>query len=176
MNLDFESVKEAKSNYPTRLDPSIHDVEIAGIKDVKPEEPTRSPYMEWSFVNDNGEHKERFYMSEAAGPISLSKMKHLCMQMITEKELNKVSNTSDLERLLTGQKVRIKLSGEEISGEKSNFIKAKFSWPPFAENIKVDKEKSTLKFNERTDVKLLESVTEATTSSNSTGSDDDLPF
>lgn len=175
MDLSFENVKESKSNFPTRLAPGKHDTEIAGIKDTKPDDPNRSPYIEWCFLNDDGEHRERFYMSEAAAPISLGKMKHLALQCVTEKQLNKCANTSDMERLLTGKKVRIKLCGEEIQGEKSNFIKSKFGWPPFAEKISIAEEKSTLKFNESVDVKRLEAITEATTSNN-TGGDDDLPF
>lgn len=175
MDLSFENVKEAKSNFPTRLAPGLHDVEISGIKDTKPDDPNRSPFIEWTLLNDDGEHKERFYMSEAAAPISLSKMKHIALQCVTEKQLNKCSNTSDMERVLTGKKVRIKLCGEEIQGEKSNFIKSKFGWPPFAEKITIDESKSTLKFNETIDVKRLESFAEATTN-NGSGGDDDLPF
>lgn len=177
MEYDFENTEESTSNFPTRLDPGILEVEVSGIKDVIPDDPNKSPYVQWSFVNDEGEHEERLYTSEAAVKHTMSKMKHLSLQMISNEDLNAVKNTSGLERALQGKKVRIKLSGEEVQGQNGAFIKARLGWPPCAENVGVDIKDSKLKFSESKDVKMLTNKPSTAPLENQTSeAKDDLPF
>jgi len=132
MEVNFKEIDENISDFPKRLAPGIHEVTVIDMTSFNPNEEKegekgKSPYDAIKFVNEDGEHEERFYTSEKAVEISKSRLKHLALAMISEDDLNKVEDTKDLNGLLQDKKVRIKLSGREIAGNFGNFIVSELS-------------------------------------------------
>lgn len=163
MKINFKEVEENISDFPNRLAPGIHEVTVADMtffnpNEEKEEEKGKSPYDAIKFVNEKGEHEERFYTSEKAAEISKRRLKHLALAMISEDDLNNVEDTKDLKSLLLDKKVRIKLSGREIAGNFGNFIVSELSWAPFAESISIPTAESALTFNEDTDIRRANAV------------------
>lgn len=185
MKINFKEVKETTSTFGDFLTPGIYEVTISSYEEWKPDEnkeedkksdgSLKSPYAAVKFVCEDGESEVRFYFSEKAKDFSLPKLKHLALAITNEEELNKIESTIDLKSILENEKVRIKLSGEEVSGKERNFIKVLLQWVPFAESINIPKEKSKLVFNETKDIKYLP----VEKSEKLNGGDDDenkLPF
>lgn len=166
MKTNFKDVKESTSNFPDRLGPGIHEVTVSNYleyepdpdkpEDKKQDGTVKTPYIEIKFVNEDGEHEQRFYTSEKALDITLGKLKHLSLAMVSEEELLKIKESKDLKGLLQDKKVRIKLCGEELDGKSGPFIMSKIQWTPFAENIDIPRDKSKLRFDEKKDIKYAE--------------------
>ncbi len=117
MNLDFNKsaeVKQQNSNSVSKLKPGTHDnVFITGLIAVEPA-PGKSPYLEATFVAEDGsgQHKEKFYMSEAAAPYSLAKIKELIVA--TGAQTPTVTDVNTVSSILEGKKIALRLYGEEV--------------------------------------------------------------
>ena len=110
MELNFDKVQE--SNYPDWLDLGIHEVELTGVESN--EDNPDKPYLTVVFVGKDGQHKEKFYMSEKAMPISNKKLYHIADACdITKEALKECPDSDALNNLFVNHKMKIKISGEE---------------------------------------------------------------
>lgn len=192
--ISTKGVAEGKSQFPSRLEPGIHDVKvvsvIGGVSTLK-----KTPYVEITFENAYGNHRETFYFAKTgkSQEISLEKIKHLATKMITEDELNAISAAdvneyaAKLNVALVNKNVRIKLSGEEEWSTKNGkmFVKRQFNFYPWAESAAVPFGQTKLKFNKNNlgDYKPLKSAAEASAepglgldSPSAPQGSEDLPF
>ena len=177
--ISTNGVPEGKSQFPQRLDMGLHEVKIASITHGLSSK-NQTPYVEITFENAAGFHKETFYMKE--GPsmeISLERLKHLGTKLISEKEMDAISGNTVAEyaealgRALVNKMIRIKLSGKEQYNAKTQkvYTEKHLGYYPFAEAI--DASPKVLKFNANNsgDFKPLPKSATANVSP-----DDDLPF
>lgn len=189
--ISTKSVQEGKSQFPQRLDPGIHMVQIvditSGVSAAK-----KTPYIEFTFENAYGNHRETFYMKEGDSmKISLEKIKHLATKIVTEAELDAVAGNTvtdyaaGLAKLLKGTLVRIKLVGKEQynAAKQKTYVERSFGFYPFAENSSVPDAQTMLKYNpnNKSDYKPLASASGASTDpmgfdAVTTDVADDMPF
>jgi hypothetical protein len=174
MNLDFSKtaeVKQQNSNTVVKLKPGVHDnVFVTGVVYFTPE--GKSPYMEVTFVKEDGsgQHKEKLYMSEGAMPYSLSKIKDLLIA--TKQEVPTAPTVEMINTILTGKKVALRLYGEEVmivnDGAPKAVIVSKLAPTPFCAPCG---ETSSLSYDESRAIKKL-----APTVTKTDSASDDLPF
>jgi len=133
MNLNFNEAVEQKEGGAVTLRPGSHDnVFITGFESNEPS--GKSPYIEITMVAEDGsgQHKGKLYMSQAAAPYSLAKIKSL--MTASNVSVPDAADSSAVGQALIGKKVAIRLYGEEIKLEKENnkiIIKSQFSNFPF---------------------------------------------
>ncbi len=185
--ISTKDVAEGKSQFPSRLEPGIHDVKIqsiiGGVSTLK-----KTPYVEITFENAYGNHRETFYFAKTgkSQEISLEKIKHLATKVISEDELNAISAAdvneyaAKLNVALVNKSVRIKLSGEEEINTKTQktFVNRKFNFYPWAESTAVPLAQTKLKFNKDNvgDYKPLSKASAASAVPGADGDVSDLPF
>lgn len=188
--ISTQNVQEGKSQFPQRLEPGVHKVQIV---DILPGQSAQkgTPYIEFTFENAYGNHRETFYMKEGDSmKISLEKIKHLATKIVSEAELDAVSGNTvseyamNLAKILKGKEVRIKLSGKEQMNTKTYkvYVERSFGFYPFAESASVPDASTMLKYNpmNKSDFKPLKTVTDASDSpmdfASATSTPEDLPF
>ncbi len=168
MNLNFNETAETKSgDFVSKLRPGTYDdIFITGFETFEPT--GKSPYIEVTLVAENGsgQHKEKLYMSDAARPYSLAKIKELLEA--TYNETGTITDTGSVANALIGKKIALRLWGEEVElSDGKVVIVAHVSAKPFCAPVgKV----GTLPYDALKAIKKLPAkVAPATT-------DNDLPF
>ncbi len=184
VSFNLNSVEEAKSNFDDPLEPKTYNFIIRSIEYKVPEEKdgkVPSPYAAIHLETKAGKHEERLYMSEAAAPSSLSRFKHFVRAALNyDAQLeDQVIDFNTANKILTGKKVKIRLSGEESMGKNGVFMRVSFGWPPFAESMEVGAEQSKLKAVKIKRLPAGAATAPATPSTGVPGGSevlDDLPF
>ena len=184
LTFDFTQVEEAKSSFTQKLTPGLHAVKITAIEEVTPEDTTKSPYVSVTMENKDGQHEQRFFMSEGARPHSLSKLKHLFIAALgSETEVSKLTSLEVIQRVVVGKSLWVKLSGEEKvkSDGSGTYVRTQITWAPFAEKYVQGQQPTTLKFSEKYDISRLAVVpgtmSESTLSTETSApKSEDLPF
>lgn len=169
----FKETEDPKGFESKFIEPGIHTVTVKEVKGVS----EGTPYIQITFEKEGKTADIRFYMTDAAAEKSMQKLKHLANKIIKNADLeNIVGNVEDLgfglNKKLSGKKVRVKFSGEEVVGKvgedgkkKPNWFKSVIGLPAFAEAVingaeyaAVPEEMSKLKFdpNNKYDMKRLE--------------------
>jgi len=173
MSIDFTDVPEATNEGASNgLSFGVHDTTMTGT--LFGESAKGTPFVEITFVNEGGEHLERFYTTKNALP----RLKYLLIKAGIEKEaLDKEIEEKQLEAMITGKKVRIRVGGREFKGKDGNVKIAKeLSFAGFAEPISVPKNESKLIYDESVHVKRLAPTEKEYDSLDLDAKDDDLPF
>lgn len=143
----IENVSTSSSKF---IRPGIEDnVVIHRIEAVTPE--GRAPYLNLTFYKAAYTPEDgitvRLYMTETSQEKSLVKLKHLATTDELVKGLidaDKASQTlkefaENVDKVLSGHKLRVKFSGEEFTGRDGNpRQKATLGLPPFAESMSVN--------------------------------------
>lgn len=142
MNLNFKEV-EAPVAYKQGLGLGVHEVAISGVVFDKEKNDKQTPYANIGFVNDEGDFEDKFHLT----PKALSKLKHLMTEAgVSADLLNNESVTTDqVAAVLTGKKVRIRISGKEYPKQDGSVGTAReLGFAGFAESLSVTKADSKL--------------------------------
>lgn len=172
MELDFNKVPEKTNDKPDYLKYGIHDVTISGLIEQHPD--GKTPYIECTILNDLGQHTEYMHISQAAMPYTMEKLQKISLAAgIAKDQISACKKVEQLDKLIAGKKVRIKLAGEEVEGQNGRFVKTKFAFGKFVVPVGT----GGLKFTENSkgekgDIKWLDG--DATIKAK--GTKDDLPF
>jgi hypothetical protein len=173
---EVETPKEAKKSTKVKGF-SIKNCTITGVIAGKTQ--TGNDLIEVGFVTSDGlEHTERMSLSGGAVKYTLQKLSTLASKIVAAEEVSKDMSVEQLNRLLTGKKVRIKFSAEEYVGTDGNtYTKAVIGLFGFCESIDVPMEETKLVLDKdsKWDYKRLPSSSTAGTST-SKSNVDDLPF
>lgn len=115
------------------------------IKSVKANS-DKTPYIAIEMFTDEGgadtSREFRFYFTEKAAPVSMSKLKHIATKVVTEAEFEAIvaNDVHDLARqlsdLIRGGKLRMKFTAEQYENNNGE-VKDRplIGLPPFAEAI-----------------------------------------
>lgn len=171
MELNFEKI--AQNEYPDYLDLGVHKVQLTGIESN--EDNPDKPFLKIGFVNKEGEHQERFYMSEKAIPISNKKILQIANACdVPEEKVKECTTSEDLNNLLVNHELKIKISGEEYensNGEKKirkGLLAWKFCCKPDEDTLHFIHNK----MGDSGDIKYIKQPEK----SSSEKSNDDVPF
>jgi hypothetical protein len=165
------------------IKPGIHEnVKIEAIT-APPVEDGKSPYIQFKFVDLEGKAAEiNFYMSDAAMPMSLRKIKHIATKLVEESVIDGVEAPSipayakAISPLLCNKMLRVKFVGKEIQGKegKQNWFKAALGLPAFAESMGTTPTKLVFTETSQWDMERLPVIPEAPVGVDA--SSPDLPF
>ncbi len=177
-NFTTKGVNETGGKFITY---GIKDVKVVGIESKEAVDgSTPSIFINFQELNTEKTVSVRFPMSEKAAPYSLRKIKHLATKIVTENDVDAITESTvtgyanALSKLILNASVRIKFSAEEIDGVKNgknNWFKSVINFPPFAEVISTNP--TQLIFEQSKDIKRLPAVS-ATPNGQAVTSD--LPF
>jgi len=150
LKINFKGVENTTKG--TRLPFGINEVTITGIEFSK-EDWEGTPYVAVTFVNDEGELTEKFYLSTAALP----RLKHLLVALEADESIISGEVTEkQLETITTGKKVRIKVTGREYKNSEGLVkVARQLDFSGFAEPVTVSKEDSKLRFSKDRFIKTL---------------------
>jgi hypothetical protein len=114
---------------------TIQEVMITGVVDSVAK--SGGSQIEVGFINDAGEeHTERMSLSGGAKKYTMIKLKHMMTKVSNEDTVNQVKNTDDINKILSGKRMRIKFTAEEFMDKNNNIrTKASIGLPSFAESI-----------------------------------------
>lgn len=135
LEVDFTGVEEATSSkFPDRLTPGVYDlITISGLELGTGTGDKKTPYAEFSFIADAGEHKDKFYLTVKALP----RLKHMLLACGVSNEVLSARMSADqLKAVSIGKHFRGRLNGREYinkKGEKA--IASEFGFSGFAEPV-----------------------------------------
>lgn len=184
MQLDLNV--QLENQFEEKLTPGIH---VVDINNVEEKESGGKDYIEVEFVNTNGKHTERLYVTDNAKDYTMYKLQQICLASgYSMDQIAMIKNMKQLGKALTGKKIALKLSGQEKEftkdGSTSRFIIAYVGLGKFCTSIEA-KDSLVFKTNnrgEKGDIKYLPDspkqtevkTTEAAKASSD--NEDDLPF
>lgn len=170
MSLDFTQVKveEQKENqFPTvkRLKPGIHEnVTVTGVNESLT--PRGKKQITIDFLGEDNESifTANSSMEGGAVPYTLSKLKQILVQAVTEEEADKITSVEQMNQAITGKKFRLKVAGEEFVNQQSTIsVKPVLPLKYFVESAALPKSDSRLRFNEVKDIKKALQATDGFT-------------
>lgn len=170
MKINLTDVPEQQ--FPTRLGPGLHDVEITGL--VESDLGEEKEYLQFSVVNPQGEYGERFYLNDKAYKWSMGKLRELALSCgASEDEVDKFVTVDALGKFITGKKIRIKLKGEEYVGQDGQIrVGSKLPLMKFSEPLT----SNGLSFNaERDIVRLPKEQIPSEVPASTSKDDEDMP-
>lgn len=155
--------------YSKFLHAGINDVEIEGFEEKATQSGT--PYIEITMSNleKTSEFKDKFWSNTDVKPgkeksafdYSMMRIRHLAEAVLTNDQLKSISGnsiseiTSNLNRMLVGKKLRVKIGGEEFNGSDGVKVGLRLPFLGFAESLSVPEASSSLTFSEARDIKRL---------------------
>ncbi len=179
-NFTTKGVNETGSKF---ISYGVRDVKIIAIESKEVvDNSTPSIFISFQELGTEKTVSVRFPFSDKAAQYSLRKIKHLATKIVTEAEVDAITESTvtgyanALSKLILNKSVRIKFSGEEIDGVKNgknNWYKSVINFPPFAEIIETNP--TQLSFDAVKDLKKLP-VTNGSPSIGVTQPADKLPF
>jgi hypothetical protein len=163
----------------TRISPGIHDnITLTGVEEGTT--PNGKGIIKVSFLSVDGSVFIAELSTEGgAVPYTLKKLKHMLTKVVDEDTANKTTTVEGVNKILTGQKFRLKVCGEEYVNNKGETrIKATLGLPNFAESAGLEKEFSKLRFDPTNnyDIKRLPKAPMQELSSTNLSVIDDMPF
>lgn len=94
-----------------RLSPGVWNVEISGVVE---KEDNNKQYIEIGFVNPNGVHNERMYVTDSAKDYTMYKLQQISLSCgYTLEQISLIKTIKQLCKALVGKQIGLKLSGQE---------------------------------------------------------------
>jgi hypothetical protein len=165
------------------LQPGINTVVIDEIDGEAPS--GKSPYLDLKFKSkDDGDGNVRLYMSDAAMPKSLEKLKHMASVIIGNDSIDAIEadTIQDYSKKLTvalkNKPFRMKFTGKQTVGNNEQiYTNISIGLPIFAEKLEVNPTKLKYDENNSYDLEKIETATNKDIekfTDNNTSNDDDI--
>jgi hypothetical protein len=176
ITFNFSDVQAGSSVKPS-IKPGVHEnVTIGTISSETT--PNGKSVVRVPFSLDNGADLNIDMSMEGNAPqYTMRKLKHLMTKVADETLVNSASTIQDINKILSGKKLRIKFTGEEYVSQRDGkvYVKTVLGLPNFAEPMTITPEMSALTYNPNIEYDLKR-VNKATVEANASKVTDDLPF
>lgn len=173
---NFAEVQASKEVKPV-IRPGVNEnITIGSItEDLTPngKKVIKVPFMS----TDGAELVIDMSMEGGAPQYTMRKLKHLMTKVASEDVVNAATSIDDVNKILKGQTLRIKFTGEEYVSQRDGkvYVKTVLGLPNFAEPMTTSKEMSALSYNPTSEYDLKK-VNQATVEGNTPKVESDLPF
>jgi hypothetical protein len=179
ITFNFSDVQAGSSAKPS-IKPGIHEnVTLGSI--TSETTPNGKAVIRVPFSLDNGAELNIDMSMEGNAPqYTMRKLKHMMTKVVDENVVNSATTLQDINKILSGKKLRMKFTGEEYVSQRDGkvYVKTVLGLPNFAEPMTITSEMSALTYNPNIeyDLKRVNKATVEANGAKVTDQIDSLPF